>query len=108
MKRKLVTPEADAAIEAVFDFIAADNLDAAERYYRVAYDTFFELPDIRMPVRASDHLPEYVRSLHIPGFDGYVLRIAIFDDAVFLLTALRPGATDEMNDAKTQTGLRDI
>lgn len=108
MKRKVVTPEADTAVADVFAFIHAANPDAAARYYRAAYDAFFGLSDQLVPVRAGDHLPEYVRSLNVPGFDGYSLRIAIFDDTVFLLTALRPGASDEMNDAKTEAGLRDV
>lgn len=108
MKRKLVTPTADAALMGVFDFICSNNPAAAAQYLEAAYDVFFNLPDFRVPVRASDHLPDYVRSLNVPGYSGYTLRIAVLDDAVYLLTALRPGATEAMNDARTRTGLRDV
>ncbi|WP_299211979.1 type II toxin-antitoxin system RelE/ParE family toxin [uncultured Tateyamaria sp.] len=105
MKQKLVTPEADQAIADIFAFIATDNLDAAERYYRAAYDAFFELPDSVVPKRASEFLPEYVRALRVPNFDGYTLRIAILEDRIALLTALRPGASDDMTNDSTRQGL---
>jgi len=108
MKRKLVTPTADAALEDVFDYIRAENPAAAKQYLEAALDAFYGLPDFRVPVRASDHLPDYVRSLNISGYSGYTLRIAVFEDVVYLLTALRPGAMEAMNDARTRAGLRDL
>ncbi|WP_220747227.1 type II toxin-antitoxin system RelE/ParE family toxin [Jannaschia pagri] len=103
-----MTPAADEALAAIFDYINADNPEAAARYYSTALDTFFGLPDGFVPHRASDSLPEVIRALPVPGFGGYTLRIAILDDAVYLITALRPGLTDKMKDDRTLPGWDEV
>jgi plasmid stabilization system protein ParE len=107
MKQKRVTPAADDALFANFSHIEADNPSAAERYYNEALDAFFGLPDELVPKRASEKLPEYVRAMPVPGFKGYTLRIAVFDESVHLIAALRPGLTNEMMDDKSATGLEE-
>ena len=79
MRRKIVTPTAEADLREIASFIATGNIEAADRYISAALAVFEDLPDMRVPVRASDHLPEHVRSMPVPGFDGYTLRIAIFE-----------------------------
>ena len=48
MKRKLVTPTADAALTDVFDYIRAENPAAAKQYLETALDAFYSLPDFRV------------------------------------------------------------
>ncbi len=108
MRRKIVTPTGEADLRTISTFIAADNPAAAERYLAATRDAFERLPDLRVPVRASAHLPEHVRVLRVPGFAGYTLRIAIFESDTYLIAAFRPGLPDEFKDARTLEGLGEV
>lgn len=108
MRRKIVTPTAEADLREITSFIAAGNLDAADRYVTAALNVFEELPDLRTPVRASEHLPENVHSMQVPGFAGYTLRIAVFETETYLIAAFRPGLTAVMRDRRSKLGLGEI
>ena len=109
MRRKILTPTGEQDVRQIFAHILTDNPDAASRFYESAMHTFFEFPDdIQTPAKAGDHLPEYVHVLHVRGFRGYTLRVAIFAEEMYLLSAFAPGLPDEFKDARTLLGLRGL
>ena len=101
MKIKSVTSVAQQNLADTFDFIFADNRQAAQRYETASLDSFYELADNLLPKRASQHLPEYVREIGVKGFKGYTLRVAIFESEIYLLNAFAPGLADWQKDAAT-------
>lgn len=107
MRRKIVTPSGQADLENIAHFINRDNPAAALRYLEVAEATFLNLPDMHTPVRTSKHLPEHVRTLHVPRFSGYTLHIAIFEAETYLIAAFRPGLPEHIKVQLTQRGLRE-
>lgn len=106
MKRKKITLHARGDLDAISTFIARNNYTAAERFYHVTVHHFENLPDILTPERASPLLPEEVRKLQVKGFSGYTLHIAIFEDAIYLLSAFRPGLSDIQKIAHTKQSLK--
>ncbi len=62
-----------------------------------------------MPRRAAAHLPEHVRTIDLARpFRGYTLRVAVYEDAMYLLSAFAPGLSDAFKDARTLDGLREV
>lgn len=109
MRRKFLTPTGEQDIRQIYAYILTDNHDAAARFYESALQTFFEFPDdIQTPARAAAHLPEYVHVMHVRGFRGYTLRVAVFAEELYLLSAFAPGLPDEFKDARTLLGLREL
>lgn len=106
--RFVVTPSAQDQIDQIADFIATGNVDASDRYIETAFSSFFELSDEIMYRRASERLPDYIRELPVPGFRGYVLRVAYLEDKIGLIAAFRPGLTDGMKNRRTHKGLREL
>jgi toxin ParE1/3/4 len=63
-------------LAAVWDYIAFDNLDAADLFLEAAYDTFLELA--RMPgMGRLRHFPaarlRNLRSFRVAGFENYLI-----------------------------------
>ncbi len=110
MRRKFITETGDTDLNAIYEYLQTRTPRSAELYYRQALSTFEEFPDdIWMPAPAAPSLPEYVRILHLASpFRAYTLRIAIKDDAVYLLAAFAPGLPDEFKDARTLRGLSEL
>ncbi len=108
MKRKVVVPFAEGQIDEIADFIETDNPEASNRYIASARRAFFNLPDLRKPVRASENLSDDIRQLQVPGFQGYTLRLLYRGDFIALVAAFRPGLTEGMRDRDTMPGLAEF
>lgn len=109
MRAYHVTNHARRQLAEIVDFIAADNLDAAIRYYEAALGIFTDFPaDIVTPRPASERLPSNVLDLHVRDFPRYTLRILVNDAEVFLLCAFRPGLPDELKDSRKTSSLRSL
>ena len=108
-KKRIITPYAQQEIEDIAAFIYRDNPTKALEYLDYAPDTFFDMPENLTPTRAEDYLPEYVRKIPVKSksFSGYFLYIAFFDDALFLIAALRPGLPNREKIYRTQQGIRE-
>ena len=106
MKTKIVARLAEAHISALARYIALENVGAAERYTRAAYQTFFEWPEIALPARAHDRLPEHVRRVFVKGFERYTLYISFQDDQIVLLAAFGHGLSDAAKISQTRLSLK--
>ena len=105
MRQHVVVPNAEAQMKAISDFIATRNLPRSRDYIDVAIGSFFDLPENRLPVRASENLPKDVRKVSVPGFRGYTLRVLYRGEYIALVAAFRPGLTVDMQDDATHPGL---
>ena len=108
MKAKHFTHQATANIQQTSAYIAADNEAAALRFQNACRDTFLSLPDTLLPRRASQRLPAHVRTLNVRGFRGYTLRIAVFEDAVYLLNAFAPGLSEAAKNRSSRRALGEL
>lgn len=105
MKSKVIVPLAERQRREITEFIFLDNPAAAERYALQAMSAFFDLPENIVPVRASEHLPDDIRQLPVPGFPGYTLRLLYRREYIALVAAFRPGLTAAMRDRSTRSGV---
>ena len=105
MKPKRIAASAGAAVRDIVAYIHADNPIAARRYSEAVIQAFRDFDERFLPRRASEKLPSYVREMHVPGFRGYLLRIAILEDQIVLVSAFAPRISDERKDAATKTAL---
>jgi plasmid stabilization system protein ParE len=108
MKPKRVTQTAKHLIQHITGYIYERHPGAAERYYAAVMQGFEGFDERFLPRRASDDLPDYIREASVPGFKGYTIRIAILDDAIYLIAAFAPRQGDERKAHSTQSGLREI
>jgi toxin ParE1/3/4 len=66
----------EAELEAIWDYIAVDNLDAADRFLTAANSTFRELaqnPETGVRRKFSGSRLDGVRSFRISGFENYLV-----------------------------------
>lgn len=110
VRKRIITPNAQADIEEITDFIFADNPAKAADYFSAASKTFFEMPENLTPTRADDRLPICIRKFPVQekGFESYFLYIAMLDDVIALVAAFRPGLPDGIKIRRAQLGIREI
>jgi len=109
MTPRKVTHTASLLAGEIARFVGQDDPENAERYRQAVNASFFELPDFVTFKRASERLPKSVREMPVKGFKGYTLRIMRHSDGVmYLLSAHRPGLTDNMKDRLTRDGINEL
>ena len=79
MPRFILSEFVEPELSAIWDYIAIDNLDAADRFLEAAYGTFQELA--RMPGMGRTRIfPQArlhnLRSFRIQGFENYLIQTA--------------------------------
>lgn len=108
MKPRVVTETAARHIASITRYIHRHN-PAAARNYRAAVSEWLDrLDEFSIPKRATERLPDHVREAQVPGFRGYVVRVAFTSEAIVLLAAFAPHLSDRRRDAQTRTGLREL
>lgn len=108
MKQRFVTLPALASMREIFDFIAADNPNKASGYITSAEDALAVFDEQFLPLRAHARLPEYVRQVQVPGYKGYMLWIAVTDEAIAIVAAMRPGLSTSKKLNRARSGLTDL
>jgi len=109
MKRRILAEPAAQARLDIAAFIASDgNIAKAEEYLANSLKALNTFDERFLPVRAHPRLPEYVRQTQVPGFDGYVLWIAVTDDAIALIAAFRPGLATAQKVRRGRQGMDDL
>ena len=76
MARFVFSEFVEPELSAIWDFIAMDNLDAADRFLEAAYGTFQELakmPGMGCPRTFPHERLRNLRSLRIKGFENYLI-----------------------------------
>jgi toxin ParE1/3/4 len=96
MPRFILSEFVEPELSAIWDYIAIDNLDAADRFLEAAYGTFQELA--RMPgmgrARAFPHARlHHLRSFRIHGFENYLIFYSPIHDGIEVFHVLH-GARD--------------
>jgi len=80
----------------IWDYIALDNLDAADRFLEAANSTFLELamnPEIGQPRRFPGSQLRSLRSFRIKGFENYLIFYRPVSEGIEVLNVLH-GARD--------------
>ena len=106
MKAKVVARLAEVHIISLAQYIALNNVDAAERFTRAVYQTFFDWSEEVLPVRAHEKLPKHVRKIFVKGFERYTLFVSFRDDKIILLSAFGHGLSDRTKIAQTRLSLK--
>ena len=78
---------------------------------RVLLDDIFNFcsencPDAKSMYDVFSGTTNVARMFQVKGFSGYTLHIAIFEDAIYLLSAFRPGLSDIQKIAHTKQSLK--
>lgn len=92
MKRTIILdPEADRDIEAIFDYLADRNIDAALRFLKATDDTFnsiAEISGIGSPRRFKNSKLVGVRMWPIEGFSSYLAFYLTSEETIRVLRVL--------------------
>jgi toxin ParE1/3/4 len=85
MPRFILSEFVEPELSAIWDYIAIDNLDAADRFLEAAYGTFQELA--RMPgMGRTRSFPQArlhnLRSFRVRGFENYLIFYSPIQDGV--------------------------
>ncbi len=96
MPKFILSEYVEGELAAVWDFIAFDDIGAADRFVEAAYGTFQELA--RMPhMGRRRHFPaarlRHLRSFRVKGFENYLVFYCPIEDGVEVLHLLH-GARD--------------
>lgn len=96
MPRFILSEFVEPELAAIWDYIALDNLDAADRFLEAAHDTFQELS--RMPgLGRTRHFPQarlnQLRSFRIRKFENYLVFYSPIQDGIEVFHVLH-GARD--------------
>ena len=96
MPRLILSEFVEPELSAIWDYIAIDNPDAADRFLEGAYDTFQELA--RMPGMGRARIfPQArlnkLRSFRIKGFENYLIFYSPIQDGIEVFHVLH-GARD--------------
>jgi len=89
---EFVAPE----LEAIWGYIAVDNIEAADRFLDAAYATLENLsrmPGMGRPRRFSRETLSELRSFRVKGFDNYLVFYQPISDGIEVLHILH-GARD--------------
>lgn len=108
MKPRLIAEPAALARLEIAEFVARDgNIAKAEEYLTSSLRVLEEFDERFMPVQAHPKLPHYVRQVQVPGFDGYVLWIAVTDEVIAMIAAFRPGLPTSQKLRRARLGMRE-
>ena len=89
---EFVEPELDA----IWEYIAIDNIDAADRFVELAYGTFHELSRMPGMGRVRHFSParlSNLRSFRVKGFENYLIFYCPISDGIEVFHILH-GAQD--------------
>jgi toxin ParE1/3/4 len=96
MPKFIVSEFVEPELEAIWEYIAYDNIEAADRFLEAAHGTFQELA--RMPgIGRLRHLPHgrlrELRSFRVKGFENYLIFYGPISDGIEVFHILH-GARD--------------
>lgn len=108
MKARLIAEPAQQSRLEIAEFIASDgNVAKAEEYLTTSLQVLEAFDERFLPVQAHPRLPSYVRQAQVPGFDGYLLWIAVTDEAIAIIAAFRPGLPTKQKLRRARRGLEE-
>ncbi len=96
MRRFILSEFVEPELAAIWDYIATDNLDAADRFLAAAYGTFQELaamPEMGRARSFSQARLNQLRSFRIKDFENYLIFYSPIQDGVEVFHVLH-GARD--------------
>jgi len=96
MGRFIFSEFVEGELAAIWDYIALDNLDAADRFLAAAAHTFQELarnPEIGIQRRFPGSQLHSLRSFRIKGFENYLIFYRPIPEGIEILNILH-GARD--------------
>ena len=96
MAKLLLSDFVEAELEAIWDYIAFDNMDAADRFLEAAYHCFQELartPNMGNPRTFAAARLSGLRSFRVRGFENYLVFYRPIPDGIEVFHVLH-GARD--------------
>ncbi|MGA2659024.1 MAG: type II toxin-antitoxin system RelE/ParE family toxin [Verrucomicrobiota bacterium] len=91
MARCILSEYVEPELIAVWEFIAIDNLEAADRFLEAAYGTFRELarmPGVGRPRQFAPARLRDLRSFRVKGFVNYLIFYCPIEDGIEVLHVL--------------------
>jgi len=85
MAKFLLAPDVEVELIAIADYIAEDNLEAADLFIEAAYETFSKLaqvPGMGRPRRFRHSRLRDLRSFRVSGFDDYLIFYSPIPDGI--------------------------
>ena len=85
MPKIILSEYVEPELTAVWEFIALDNVDAADRFLEAAYGTFQELARMPGMGRLRQFPPgrlRNLRSFRVKGFENYLIFYGPIDDGI--------------------------
>lgn len=95
-----ITSSADKDVDDCFDYIAHDNLDAAQRFYHSAYATFQVLCENPFIGKNCDFGPaelQHLRMWFVEGFDKYLIFYRVNGNTLEIIRVLHSARDIERN-----------
>ena len=86
----------EAELAAIWDYIAFDNVDAADRFLQSAYSSFQDLartPHMGRPRKFAEVRLRGLRSFRVRGFDNYLIFYRPIPEGIAILHVIH-GARD--------------
>jgi len=91
MNRARFSPKAEHDLEAIFHFIAADNVDAAEHVRRNILNTadfLAQYPDLGRRIRNAAPRHTQIRWFVVPKFHNYLIFYQPFKETIMVVRVL--------------------
>jgi toxin ParE1/3/4 len=91
MARFILSEYVEPELIAIGEFIAIDNLEAADRFLEAAYQRFRELaqmPDVGRPRQFAQARRRNLRSFRVKGFVNYLIFYCPIEDGIEVLHVL--------------------
>ena len=104
MKQRFITRPAAASITEIMLFIGEQNPIRAVEYHETVIGCLARFDERFLPRQAHEELPG-VYAVSVPGFRGYVVWVAVTDEAIAAVAAFRPGLTSEQQTQRARPGL---